>query len=255
MASANTSPIYSRVGSVQGGAILTTAANDYTGQGILNTIVFQADPTNGSYIQRLRFKAVGATTSATVARIYLNEGTLNLATTLTAVSGTPTGTPSSSGGTLLSGNYFAKIQAVDQWGGGTAMSTETASVAVTGPTGSITWNWTAVTGAAKYRIFVGPITGGQVLVFESSTNSYVQTTATVVVTSNIPAQGNPSDFLTQNMLYGEISLPIVAASTSAATVELDYMMNVAIPPGWHVVVGLGTTVTNGWQVIGIGGLY
>ena len=255
MALANTSPIYSRVGSTQGGVTLTTAAADYTGQGILNSIVFQADPTNGSYIQRLRFKAVGATTSATVARIYLNEGTLNLATTLTAVSGTPTGTPSTTGGTLLAGNYFAKIQAVDQWGGGTAMSTESASVPTTGATGSIAWAWTAVTGAAFYRIFVGPITGGQVLVFTSTTNSFTQTTATITATSNTPAQGNPSDYLSQNMFYGEISLPIVAATASAATVEVDYMMNLALPPGWHIVVGLGTTVTAGWQVTGIGGLY
>lgn len=254
MASANTSPIYSRVGSVQGGIILTTAAADYTGQGILNAIVFQADATNGSYIQRLRFKAVGATTSATVARIYINEGTLNLAATVSAVSGTPTGTPSASGGVLLSGSYFAKIQAVDQWGGGTVMSTETASVAVTGPTGSITWNWTAVTGASFYRIFVGPVTGGQVLVFTSTTNSYVQTSALLTSGSSL-VQGNPSDYTTQNMLYGEIGLPIVTAAAAAATVEVDYMMNLALPPGWHIVVGLGTTVTSGWQITGIGGLY
>jgi len=256
MALANTSPIYSKVGSVQGGITLTTAANDYTGQSINNSIVFQADPTNGSFVQRLRFKAAGATGTATVARIYLNEGTLNLASPLSAVSGTPTGTPSTSGGTLQAGTYFAKIQAVDQWGGGTAMSTETASVSVTGTTGSIAWAWTAVTGAAYYRIFVGPVTGGQVIYFTSTTNSYTQTTATINPTSNTPAQGNPSDFLTQNLFYGEISLPnIASASATAAQADIDYPMNFALPPGWHVVVGLGTTVTGGWIVTGLGGLY
>ena len=254
MALANTSPIYSKVGSVQGGITLTTASADYTGQGVANVIAFQADPTNGSFVQRLRFKALG-TNVATVARIYLNEGTLNLAAAISAVSGTPTGTPSTSGGTMQAGNYFAKIQAVDQWGGGTAMSTETASVAVTGTTGSITWNWTAVTGAAYYRIFVGPVTGGQVIYFTSTTNSYVQTTATINPTSNTPAQGNPSDFLTQNLFYGEISLPATTASATASTSDIDYPMNFAIPPGWHIIVGLGTTVAAGWVVTTVGGLY
>jgi hypothetical protein len=252
---ANASPIYSRVGSTQGGIILLTAANDYNGQNINNVIAFQSDPTNGSFVQRLRFKAIGSTTSATVARIYLNEGNLNLAATITAVTGTPTGTPSTTGGILLSGTYFAKIQAVDQYGAGTAMSTETASVSVTGPTGSIAWAWAAVTGAAFYRIFVGPVTGGQVIYFTSTTNSFTQTTATINVANNTPSQGNPSDFLTQNLFYGEISLPVVTASATAATPDIDYPMNLALPPGWHIVVGLGTTVTAGWVVTTIGGLY
>ena len=251
---ANSSPIYSRLGSVQGGITLTTQAADYTGQNINNVVAFQADPTNGSFVQRLRFKALG-TNVATVARIYINEGNLNLASSVSAVSGTPTGTPSTTGGTLLSGTYFAKIQAVDQWGAGTAMSTETASVSVTGPTGSITWNWTAVTGVAFYRIFVGPVTGGQVIYFTSTTNSFTQTTATINVTTNTPLQGNPTDFLTQNLFYGEISLPATTVSTSLATPDIDYTMNLALPPGWHIVVGLGTTVAAGWVVTTVGGLY
>lgn len=254
MALVNNSPIYSKVGDIQGGVTLTTASTDYTGQGILNRIVWQADPTNGGFLQRLRFKALG-TNVATVARMYINEGTLNLASPLSAVSGTPTGTPSSSGGTLATGAYFAKIQAVDQWGGGTAMSTETASVSVTGPTGSIAWAWTAVTGAVKYRIFVGPVTGGQVIYFESTTNSFTQTTATIVPSSNTPLQGNPDDFLTQNLFIGEISLPATTQTSTAATVDVDYPLNIAMPPGYHIVVGLATTVAAGWVVTGFGGKY
>ena len=122
--SANANPMFTRVGSVQGGVTLTTAAADYTGQGTLNSLVFQADPSNGSFVQKLRFKSLG-TNVASVARIHLNMGTLNLASPLAAVSGTPTGTPNAGAGNLAVGNYLAKIQAVDQWGGGSVMSNET----------------------------------------------------------------------------------------------------------------------------------
>ena len=243
---ANSSPIYSRLGDIDGSAVLTTAAADYTGQGANNIVVFGADSTNGSFVQRLRFKALG-TNIATVARIYLNNGYLRPATTLSAVSGTPTGTPSASGGTLLSGNYFAKIYAVDQWGGVTAASTETASVSVTGPTGSITWNWTAVTGAASYIITVGPATGQQFVSFISTTNSYTQTSPGTTAFE--------SDFINNNYFYGEISLPATTATATAATVDIDYPLNIALPPGYNIVVGLGTTVVAGWVVTTIGGKY
>jgi len=251
---ANTSPIYTKVGDIQGGITLTTAAADYTGQGVANVVLYQADADNGGYVQRVRFKALG-TNVATVARFYVNSGYLNQATLLTTVSGTPTGTPSSSGGTILTGPFFAKIQAVDQYGAGTAMSTETASVSVTGPTGSIAWAWTAVTGAAYYRIFVGPVTGGQAYYFTSTTNSYTQTTATFNLVTNIPALGNPSDFLTQNNFIGEISLPATTITATAATADIDYALNFAMPPAFHLIVGLGTTVAAGWVVTVIAGKY
>jgi hypothetical protein len=244
---ANTNPIFSSIGSIGNSGTLTTAAADYTGLSVNNQVVFNADPTNGSFVQRLRLKAIG-TNIATVARIYINNGSLRLATTLSAPAGTPTGTPSASGGTLASGNLFAKIVAVDQWGGLTALSTETASVSVTGPTGSVTWNWTASTGAVSYRIYVGPATGNQITYFTSTTNSYVQTAPTGTGTDNAFA-------LVNNVLYGEISLPATTAASASATTEVDYPLNIALPPGYRLIVGLGTTVSAGWIVTTIGGNY
>jgi hypothetical protein len=139
------------------------------------------------------------------------------------------------------------VYAVDQWGGYTAASTETASVSVTGPTGSIAWSWSAVTGAASYVITVGNATGNQFTMFTSSTNSYTQT-----------GPGTPfyeQDILTNNYFYGEVSLPATTATNTAATVEIDYPMNLALRPGMNVIVGLGTTVAAGWQVTLIGGKY
>lgn len=248
---ANTSPIYSRQGDVQGGDILTTAAADFTGQGINNVVVYTADLTNGGFIQRLRFKAVASgANAATVARVYYNNGQSRLPGQA-GTPGTPAGTPSASGGSLLSGTYFAKIVAIDGYGGRSSASGENAAaVTVTGPTGSISWTWTASTnGPASYRIYVGPIAGGQLSYFTSNTNSYTQTTM-VGTRDNITAAVSNN-----NYLIGEISLPATAASTTVATVDIDYPLNFALPPGGRIIVGLGANVATGWIVSGIGGEY
>lgn len=80
---ANTSPIYSLKGdqSVDDGTTMpstfTTAAADYTGATAThNKLVFTADSVDGGFIQRLRFKAIG-TNTASVARIFINNGSAN----------------------------------------------------------------------------------------------------------------------------------------------------------------------------------
>jgi hypothetical protein len=246
--SANTNPIFSRLGAIDGSANVVTGDSSntpYTGQGAFITTAFIADPTNGNYIQRLRFKALG-TNIATVARVFINNGSSPKAPIIAAVTGTPTGTPSASGGTLSSGNFYAKVYAVDQYGSVTAASTETAAVVVSGPTGSITWNWTAVTGAASYIITVGLLPGQEQAKFTSTTNSYTQTT---------PGTNFAGDVTINNYFFGEISLPATTASNSSATPEVDYPMNFALPPGFSILVGLGTSVASGWSVTTIGGVY
>lgn len=243
----NINPIFSRVPHIHGGVTLSAASIEFTGQNVNNKCVFTADEDNGSFIQKLRYKSLG-TNGTTVSRIWINSGELQFATTLSAVAGTPTGTPSASGGTLASGNYYAKIQAYDQYDGMTVLSTETAAVAVTGPTGSITWNWTAVTGATKYRIWVGSATNSQLTYFEATTNSYVQTAPE-------GTNRDPADYLNNNMYYGEVSLPATTASNTAATAEVDYNLNIGLPPGYCILVGLANTVSPGWVVTAIGGKY
>lgn len=79
----NTDPIYSRKGQVardgttgMNQPITAAATGDYAGTNANVSLVFTADATNGSFLQRLRFKAAG-TNVATVARIYLNNGSAN----------------------------------------------------------------------------------------------------------------------------------------------------------------------------------
>ena len=262
---ANTAPIFSRLGSIEGGTVITALVSDYNGTGINNQFIFDAEETSGSFIQRLRFKANG-TNIASVARIYVNNGSLNLSSPIGPVTGTPTGTPSTTGGTLLAGSYFARIQPVDQYGGvpnagqSTSLSTETAAVTTTGSTGSITWNWTAVSGAAYYRIFVATVTGGQYAYFESTTNSFVQTIPVLTTGGTDARLGNPQDYIANQMFIGEVSLPATTASTTAATPDIDYLLNMALPPKFRILVGIstatpGTPLASGWSVTGIGGNY
>ena len=72
---ANTLPIYTRLGDIQWTTTPMTALNattDLTSGTIY--LAFTADATEGGYVQRIRFKAVLSTNTATVARVWLNNG-------------------------------------------------------------------------------------------------------------------------------------------------------------------------------------
>lgn len=76
----NTQPIYSLIGDLSynssnkmsGALPFTAAANDYTGISTNYVQVFTA-LTGGSFVQRLRYKALG-TNVASVARVFINNG-------------------------------------------------------------------------------------------------------------------------------------------------------------------------------------
>lgn len=142
----NIDPIFTRVGDVTKDGTtgmsqpVTAAANDFTGAGANNALVFTADPTNGGFLRAIRIKAAG-TNVATVARLYLNNGSAN-------------------------------------------------------------------------------------------------TTAA------------------NNSLFGEIALPATTASATAATSsDIEYPVNMALPPGFRVYVGLATAVASGWVFTPLGGKY
>ena len=67
--------------------------------------------------------------------------------------------------------------------------------------------------------------------------------------------GSVNTSAANNILYGELSLPATTASTSAATVDIDYPMAIALNPSFCIYVGLGTTVAAGWSVTTIAGQY
>ena len=250
--SANTQPIFTGTpATTSSPVVLTTAAADYAGLSPYNAQVFKAG-TNGSFIQKLRFKAIG-TNVATVARLYLNPGNVGHLASLLSTPAAPTGTPSSSGGTLLTGSYYYKIVAVDSTGALSAVGAESSAVSVTGPTGSVALSWTAVSGASSYRIYVG--TGGagvENTYFTSSTNSYTQIAMAEASTSGA-TDGMPT--ASNNLFVDEIALPATAISASSNTVTIDFPVGFAIPANYELYVGLGTTVAAGWSVMCIAGNY
>jgi hypothetical protein len=75
----NNDPIYSKVGdiSMRSAAALGVASNRTSIYDATNAttdkIIYTADATNGSYVQRVRLKPLG-TNAVAVARIYINNG-------------------------------------------------------------------------------------------------------------------------------------------------------------------------------------
>lgn len=63
-----------------------TAAHNLSGSngstaGLIGFLAFTSDSTNGGYVQKIRFRALGTNASATVARVWINNGgPLNTAT-------------------------------------------------------------------------------------------------------------------------------------------------------------------------------
>jgi hypothetical protein len=85
-----------------------------------------------------------------------------------AVPGGIVGTPSTTGGVLPTGNRSVRISAVDE--SGETLASATTTVSITGPTGSVTWNWTAVPGAAAYRCYSGAAGSEQFAIQINQTN-------------------------------------------------------------------------------------
>lgn len=68
--------------------------------------------------------------------------------------------------------------------------------------------------------------------------------------------GSTNGTATNNTFYGEVSLPAVTQTANAATVDIDYPINIALPPNYRIYVGLGTAPAGGgWTVTTIAGAY
>lgn len=74
LAAGNTTPIFSKAGSIQTGITLATAAT--AKDGTTATLLFTGDATNGSRCEKVVFQPTG-TAIATVARIFINNGSTN----------------------------------------------------------------------------------------------------------------------------------------------------------------------------------
>jgi hypothetical protein len=110
------------------------------------------------------------------------------------------------------------------------------------------------TGANNVNIFTADATNGG---FVQRIRFKAKGTNAVSVARIYINNGSTNGTATNNTFYGEISLPATTASTTAATVDIDYPLNIALPPGYRLYVGISatTTLASGWVPTTIAGAY
>lgn len=147
----------------------------------------------------------------------------------------PTATPSASGGTLATNTYYYKIVAVDAAGNLTPPSPER-SASVTGPSGSVALSWTAIPGAASYRIYRGTSSSGENVYYTSTTNSYTDTNATS--TGGTPPATTSQAFVVQLSANDH---SIIAGETAGGNknLYLGYQVRCDVLPDARLVLPVG----------------
>jgi len=108
------------------------------------------------------------------------------------------------------------------------------------------------TGTQNISVFTSDATNG----------GFVQRIRLKAIGTNVAAvariyinNGSTNGTAANNVFYGEISLPATTAATTAATVDVDYPLNIALPAGYKLYVGLGATVAAGWVATVVAGAY
>lgn len=155
---------------------------------------------------------------------------VSMAQSVSVTPGIATGTPSVSGGTLAADTYYVRIAAVDAAGNVTNLGPES-SATVTGSTGSIAYAWTAITGAASYRIYFGTTASGENAYFTSSSNSFTLIATTGSTTAaTLPAAVNPPSINVTTLIS-----PYIAPT--------DFVMNIYEYPNLtNIQVSLSSTL-------------
>lgn len=110
---------------------------------------------------------------------------------LMALPASPSLSASVSGGSLASNIYYYVVTALDGAGGETTRGGESLQ-AVAGPTGSVGVTWTAIPGAASYRVYRGTSTGAENTWYPASTNAF----------TDIGASGSSASPPGSNTSYG-----------------------------------------------------
>lgn len=138
-------------------------------------------------------------------------------------------------------------------------SSSLAAGTLLGPTANTAQDGTGT----MYPIWAADATNGgyfQKLTFESIT-TVAATVCRVFLSDTVPTVTSGalvSNTSLNTHKIGEIALPQITVSQTAAAPHLEYALNMAIPPGYRISVTFGTSTgasTTGWSVLGIGGRY
>ena len=108
------------------------------------------------------------------------------------------------------------------------------------------------------------VSANYVLVHTAGANgSYVKKLRVKAIGTNSAAgvlrifinNGSVNTTATNNIFYGELSLPITTAVTTSATVDLEYPMDIQLDAGYRIYVGLGAAATTGWVCTAVAAQY
>lgn len=110
------------------------------------------------------------------------------------------------------------------------------------------------TGANNVAVFTADATNGG---FVQRIRFKAKGTNNVSVARIYINNGSSNGTAGNNSFYGETSLPATTASTTTATIDLDYPMNFALPAGYKIYVGISAAagLASGWTVTTIAGAY
>lgn len=67
--------------------------------------------------------------------------------------------------------------------------------------------------------------------------------------------GSTNGTASNNSFFAEVALPATTVSTTAPFVDVDYPLNLALPPGFRIYWGLAVAVAAGWICVPVGGKY
>ena len=134
-----------------------------------------------------------------------------------------------------------------------------AGYAVLGPTANTAQDGS---GAAMYQVFqADAVNGGflQRLRFRA-VGTTAATVVRVFICSNTAGSfvGGTTNLASNTTLFDEATLVLTTLSNTTSSIPADISFNIALPPGYRVLVAFGTstgTAGNGWVVTAVGGKY
>lgn len=67
--------------------------------------------------------------------------------------------------------------------------------------------------------------------------------------------GQSAAVAANNVYYGDVSLPATTLTEVAGQLPIEIPLSIPLPPGYKLLVALGTAVAAGWQFSVVGGKY
>ena len=103
------------------------------------------------------------------------------------------------------------------------------------------------TGANVQTVFTAGANGARLsgLHFETK-GTNIQTVARIYINN-----GSSPGTAANNMLIGKMTLPATTAAANSAELSVDYSfpgIAADLPPGYRILIGIGTAVASGWVV-------